>query len=337
MLRLDIIIAELNRKPEQMKDFNDSFARSRFADPTVDFAFKRVFGTDRYKAATIGLLNSLITERTIVDVHFLNTEVIGETADSRKACIDVLCEDQDGTRFIVEMQKARQTNFRQRTLFYSSRLISMAGERGRDWDYSLPDTYVVSFLKFGMRSLGLDAEIPEDAYILRYSLKEERSGTRMPGSTEFIFLGIEDFNKKDRELVGYPEKWLYLLGRTGFLEEIPSECDGDAVFSAYFEACERAGFSKDDETTYVKDMMTDLDILNARRLAVKEGREEGRAEGRAEGREEGREEGHQEGFQQGRLEERNGIALRMLALGLEENLIAKSTGLSVEQIRILQK
>ena len=41
-----------------------------FADPTVDFAFKRIFGTEKYKAATIGLLNSIIEGVNIVDVEF---------------------------------------------------------------------------------------------------------------------------------------------------------------------------------------------------------------------------------------------------------------------------
>ena len=35
-----------------------NFKQGRFADPTNDFAFKRIFGTEQYKDATIGLLNS---------------------------------------------------------------------------------------------------------------------------------------------------------------------------------------------------------------------------------------------------------------------------------------
>ena len=48
---------------------------SRFADPTVDFVFKRIFGSERYKAATIGLLNSIISDYDIVDVEFPNVEL----------------------------------------------------------------------------------------------------------------------------------------------------------------------------------------------------------------------------------------------------------------------
>ena len=47
---------------------------TRFADPMVDWTFKRIFGTEQYKDATIGLLNSLITDRQVRDVSFLNVE-----------------------------------------------------------------------------------------------------------------------------------------------------------------------------------------------------------------------------------------------------------------------
>ena len=70
----------------------------------------------------------------------------------------------------------------------------------------------------------------------------------MPGSTEYIFLGLQDFNKKENELTTYPEKWLYL------------------------------------EQRYITDMMNDWDIANAKREACEEARTEGRAKGLAEGK-----------------------------------------------------
>ncbi len=56
-----------------------------YADPTIDFAFKRIFGTERFKAATIGPLNSIIKDVNIVDVSFLNTEISPKTRTTRNA------------------------------------------------------------------------------------------------------------------------------------------------------------------------------------------------------------------------------------------------------------
>ena len=69
-----------------------------FADIRSDFAFKRAFGTPKYKDATIGLLNAFITDRHIVDVSFDNTEILPETSSSRKSVIDVLCTDDTGAQ-----------------------------------------------------------------------------------------------------------------------------------------------------------------------------------------------------------------------------------------------
>ena len=98
-----------------------------------DFAFKRIFGTEQYKDATIGLLNCLFTEINIVDVSFPNTEILGDTEDSRKGFIDVLCTDVKGNQFVIEMQNARQEFFRERTIYYSSKLITGQASVGK-WD-----------------------------------------------------------------------------------------------------------------------------------------------------------------------------------------------------------
>ena len=289
------------------------FLNTRFADPTVDFAFKRIFGTEQYKKATIGLLNSLFDEVDIVDVKFLNNELIGDTFESRKGFIDVLCEDSYGDTFIVEMQNARQEYFRERTIFYSSKVIAIQEPKG-DWDFKLQPTYVVAFLNFPLRKLSPELE-NEGRYLLRYRTKELETGHKMPGSTEYVFLGMQDFDKKYEELETYPEKWLYCMREAVTMTEVPSELKKEAEFETFFDACRRAGFTKQEEQLYITDMMTERDIKNAKDLAVREGREEGRAEGRAE--------------------EAVKIAKAFLDKGVDINVISECTGLSTEFIQTL--
>lgn len=108
-----------------------------FADATVDFAFKRIFGTERFKQATIGLLNSIIEDQTIADVSFLNVELGSETDGDKRSVIDVLCTDQNGNHFIVEMQKSGQYHFRERMVYYASKAIALLGAEKGDKDYAL--------------------------------------------------------------------------------------------------------------------------------------------------------------------------------------------------------
>ena len=66
-----------------------------------------------------------------------------------------------------------------------------------------------------------------------------------------------------------------------------------------------------------------------------EGREEGRAEGREEGRAEGREEGRAEGREEGRAEGIAMVAKMMYAKGIDVDVIASMTGMTIDKIKAL--
>ena len=175
----------------------------KFCDPTNDWAFKRIFGSEQYKAATIGFINSMLPERQICDVEFLNVEIPGFTAEDRKSCVDILCRGNDGSSFIIEMQIVEQEFFRQRTVLYASTLISHLAEKGDRWDYELKPTYVISVIDFRLNDL-----VPEDC-ISHYVSQECRTGAVLPGAPEFFFLEPKRFRKKESELQTYQEKWLF--------------------------------------------------------------------------------------------------------------------------------
>lgn len=293
-----------------------------FADPTSDFVFKRIFGTEKYKAATIGLLNSLITDRRVSDVEFINVEIPGETEDSRKSFIDVLCKDQDGSVFICEMQNNSQTHFRERMVYYMSKVIAtLFGEKG-DWDYCLGPTYVVAVTNFPFRDRIPDVD-KGCRNILHYVTWEEDVRTKMPGSTEYFFLDISSFEKKLDELSDEREKWLFLLANSREMTAVPEEFEGEKAFDSYFEASVRAGFTKEENLKYTMDMMLKRDIENSKREAVAEALAKGEAKGRAEGRAEGRE------------EERLATAGKLKSMGVSVEIISQATGLNVEQIDAL--
>ena len=303
------------------------FSDWKFADPSVDYAFKRIFGTEKYKDATIRLLNSLIADRKIVDVSYPNTEIIGPTGSSRKSAIDVLCEDQDGAKFIVEMQNAEQSHFMERTVFYASKVISMLAEPGREYDYSIPPSYVIAFINFKLGRIE-GCNVDEGQYFLHYVTREDSLKGKLPGSTEYFFLGIDDFDKNEDELETYPEKWLYLLKHSKSFSGIPVSYKADETFRTYFEACARAGFSKDEETRYTNAMMNEWDIANSKREACERAEAKGRAEGLAEGEAKGRTEGA--------AEKQSEIAKAMLQKNFPIDVIASVTGLSEKQVKDLQ-
>ena len=112
--------------------------KERYINPYTDFGFKKLFGTEMNKDLLISFLNALFhDEQVIKDVKYLNSEKLGEGYGDRKAIFDVYCENEDGEKFIVEMQKVEQRYFKDRSVFYSTFPIREQGRRGSDWDFNL--------------------------------------------------------------------------------------------------------------------------------------------------------------------------------------------------------
>lgn len=113
-------------------------SEERYISLLTDFGFKRIFGTDPNKDLLINFLNSLFNgEEVIKDVRYLNSENVGDVYTERKAIFDVYCESERGEKFIVEMQNAYQTFFKDRSLFYSTFPIREQAPKSSDWNFCL--------------------------------------------------------------------------------------------------------------------------------------------------------------------------------------------------------
>jgi predicted transposase/invertase (TIGR01784 family) len=120
----------------------------RYISLLTDFGFKRVFGSEPNKRLLINFLNTLLPHyHQIKDVTFKNLENLGTTILVRKAIFDVYCEAENGDRFIVELQKAKQNFFKDRSVYYASFPIQEQAEKG-EWNYELAPVYLVGLLDF---------------------------------------------------------------------------------------------------------------------------------------------------------------------------------------------
>ena len=129
----------------------------RYISLLTDFGFKRIFGTAPNKDLLINFLNSMFDgEQVIRDVHFLNSEHVGDVYADRKAIFDVYCENEHGEKFIVEMQNAFQQFFKDRSLFYATFPIREQAPKGADWDFRLSHVYVVALLILYLLVVGLE-------------------------------------------------------------------------------------------------------------------------------------------------------------------------------------
>ena len=122
--------------------------KERYINPYTDFGFKKLFGTEMNKDLLISFLNALFNGQEVIqDVTFLNSEQLGSAYLDRKAIFDVYCENERGEKFIVEMQKAEQNYFKDRSVYYATFPIREQAIRG-DWDFQLKAVYTVGILNF---------------------------------------------------------------------------------------------------------------------------------------------------------------------------------------------
>ena len=84
-------------------------------------------------------------------------------------------------------------------------------------------------------------------------------------------------------------------------------------------------------------MTTARDTHNQIEYAKETGLEEGLAKGLAKGRVIGRAEGLEEGLSKGREERNLEVAINFLQLGTQCEIVAKATGLSVEEVTKLKE
>jgi len=91
--------------------------------PTVDFAFKKIFGSSENTRALIGLLNAILDLSEPIDyVDLLNPFSYQEFAEDKQIVLDVRARDRAGRWLNVEMQVAVHGGLLQRLVYYACSL-----------------------------------------------------------------------------------------------------------------------------------------------------------------------------------------------------------------------
>ena len=117
-----------------------------YIDPLVDYAFKKIFGSEPNKDLLIALLNEIFRGRKqITDLVYNKNEYPGDNDSIGGAIFDLTCVGPDGETFLIEVQRSVQGNLKQRMLYYASRLISDMAPKGKRkvWNYAVTEVYVI--------------------------------------------------------------------------------------------------------------------------------------------------------------------------------------------------
>jgi predicted transposase/invertase (TIGR01784 family) len=242
--------------------------QDRYISLLTDFGFKRIFGTEPHKRLLIDFLNTLLPpHHHIQDLTFKNTENLGSTPIDRKAIFDIYCQAKNGDRFIVEIQKAKQNFFKDRSIYYATFPIQEQALKG-EWDFELSAVYSVGVLDFIF-----DDHKGDDTFLHIVELKNQHCEVFYE-KLKFIYIELPKFTKSLDQLETHFDKWMFLLRHLAELTDRPQPLE-EGVFPELFAAAEIANFSPTEQETYQNSLKYYRDMNNVVDTARQEGRQEG--------------------------------------------------------------
>ena len=312
----------------------------KYVDPRTDFGWKFYFGREENKILLIEFLNSLFQgQKTIVDLRYKPVELDGDQEQMRRVVFDLHCIGTDGEIFIIEMQQLYQEFFKDRAVYYTSRLINKQLLRGKaSNNYQLPEVYFIGILEFPLHQ---DDKI-DQPYFYDVALCDIQTKEIFYDKLGYKMISLPLFNKKPEELLTIRDQWLYLLKHLSTMDKLPAFLD-KRIFGLIFELGQVGKLTEEDLMSYEASLKHKRDtqsVLNTARKAgiaqgLAVGRAEGKAKGLAEGLAEGLAKGLAKGVAKGEREKAITIALEFKKMGLSVADIAKGTGLSIEEIEKL--
>ena len=220
---------------------------SKYLDPKNDVAFKRIFGTEKNKDILIHFLNDMITFKEngrIVSVTFIKTNQDPETVAKKTSIVDILCKDEKGNHYIVEMQVAKEKGFEKRAQYYASKAyLSQANAGGAYHD--LKEVIFLAIADFVM--------FPQKpAYKSDHVILDKESHENDLKDFSFTFLELPKFNKDIDHLANMTEKWAYFFKHTESisLEDTLKLIGNDEIIEKAYKQLERFSWNDVELLTY---------------------------------------------------------------------------------------
>jgi predicted transposase/invertase (TIGR01784 family) len=277
-----------------------------FLDPTSDPVFKKLFGNITHRNIIISFLNNLLgrtQEDKIVEVTFNDASNIPETVDLKYSIVDIRCTDQRGHEYIVEMQVVKQLDYAERCQYYSALALSRQLKKGQKYHTLLPVIFV------GILSFDLD-DSPD--YVNHHVILNRATHHRTLKHLEFHFVELTKFNKTIEASKSLLDQFIYMLKHATEMNTIPAGFKKNPDVVDAFDLLEQGNWSKTELEAY--DKYLDIERSSASQLDT----------------------ARIDGELKGKLEAKRAIAQQLIGK-LDEEIIAQSTGLTIQEIEELKK
>ncbi len=247
---------------------------------TVDFAFKRTFGTEENRNVLMHLLNSLLKrslKAPITEITILNPASSKQQSDDKLTVFDIKARDADGREFIIEVQLFPHKNLAERLLYYGAKEYADQLVEGETYQ-ELKPVYVICITA---ATLILKGTAPHS----RFQIADLTQQLTLTDQFEIHVVELSKFTRGLDELKNDEERWTFFIQNS-------EEYDSNSLpqpLAIVPEICQAAGtltmvaHSPTERAEYEDRLKAQRDESSRIAFARDEGRLEGRLEGRVEG------------------------------------------------------
>ena len=287
---------------------------------SFDYAIKYLLKDKGDYEIVEGFISALLKSQGYKDVKIvalLDTESNKEEKKSRRSLADLIVEDEENHKYIIEIERNLQHSFIHKACFNTSRLI--VDNLAERIDFTeIVKVFHISILYFPVgngpvhhgQTIIRDIESNER---LTVHIKDPDTGVVVDATgilPEYFFISIPLFNDRlEKEI----DDWLYVMKH----DAVPTTFHSPYMqkVADKLSILKMTPEERDSYYYYLKQVYTDRDELQA---------------AEAKGRDEGREEERQKN-----LEEKKNIARNLLKMGIDAEAVSKATSLSIEEIQTL--
>jgi predicted transposase/invertase (TIGR01784 family) len=288
----------------------------KFVDVKNDVAFHKIFGNANKTVTLISFLNAVLYQdgsNRVVSVTVENPYLFPPVPQGKTSILDVKATDQDGRKFIVELQVADELGFDKRVQYYVARDYANQIERGDDYPKLRP-TYLIGILDFDFTQ--------NPSYFSTHQTMDTETGENLLRDVKYFFIELKKFNKQEVELSHVLDKWIYFIKNAQNLDLIPANVDDEGLRTAYRDADQQT-WTKAERDAY-DDFGIYLTGIAQRELLLMQ-----------QGEQKGMKEGIKEGMKEGELKKETTMIFAMHAAGLPIPQIAAISGRSEDEILTL--
>jgi predicted transposase/invertase (TIGR01784 family) len=250
----------------------------KFLDPKNDVAFKKIFGNEKNQDILIHFLNDVLVfsgNDPICEVAFLKTNQDPEFAYKKTSIVDVLCTDEKGRHYIVEMQVASTTGFEKRAMYYAAKAYCSQANIGEKYQNLKEIIFlaIADYVMFPAKTSHKSDHVILDKETYEQDLKD----------FSFTFIELPKFTKTIEELSSVEEKWFYFFkhAKETSPENLQKLIGNEEIIARAYQELDRFFWNDQEISDYERAEKARNDYLSSMNKKFTDGKEEGKEEERA--------------------------------------------------------